>query len=271
MPDAQGNDVNAVFVPVTGFFGFAPVTTVPPTSAEGGAADFVLPEEFRKVGLIKIDGGFEWTLEKNGDDIEYWQEGYSTPTGLANALLAAGLAETSATTRELHSGKVADANGYMTRDASGNPTEYLFFTEEIDKQRRIRRRAAFGKLQSSAENKSTRGEVLGYDDVFVMRRDAAFNNEHMGEWMIPAPATQPAAITTATPASQGAGQVVTITGSRFSGATAVKFGATNAPLFIVDSDTQIRATLPVGSAGTANITVINAAGTSNAQAYTRTV
>jgi hypothetical protein len=267
--DAAGNDVSAVGIPVTGFFGFAPVGTNPPTPAEGGSRSFVLPAAFRKLGLLKVDGGFEWTLEKDGDDLEFWQEGYTIPSGLANVTLAAGLAESNAIVRELHTGKTADANGYLTRDGSGHSTEYLFFSEEIFKNRWIRRRAAFGSLLSSAENKSTRGEVLGYDDVFKMRRDAAFNDEHIGEWWIAPPASSPAVITGATPADQGAGQFVDITGSGFFGTTQVKFGSSNAATFTVNSDGSIRAWLAPSAAGTANITVINDAGTSNAQSYTR--
>lgn len=269
--DSNGNDISAVGIPVTGFLGFASASTVPPTPAEGGDPTYKLPVAFKKVGLIKEDGGFEWTLEPDGDALPFWQDGYTLSSGLANASLAAGLAETSELTRELHTGKTADANHYITRDGSGNSTEYLFFTEEIFKNGYIRRRVAFGKLESSKENKSTRGEVLGYDDVFKMRRDPAFNNEHMGEWLIPPTSTTAATVTGATPASQGAGQSVTITGTGFFGTTQVKFGSANAASFAVNSATEIVAVLPPGSAGAANITVINPAGTSNAFNYTRTV
>jgi hypothetical protein len=40
------------------------------------------------------------------------------------------------------------------------------------------------------------------------------------------------------------GTTVTITGRNFTGATAVRFGATNAASFTVDSDTQITAVSP---------------------------
>jgi hypothetical protein len=57
------------------------------------------------------------------------------------------------------------------------------------------------------------------------------------------------------------GTVVTITGTNFSGATAVKFGAAAAATFTVISATQITATSPAGS-GSVDVTVTNAAGTS---------
>ena len=58
------------------------------------------------------------------------------------------------------------------------------------------------------------------------------------------------------------GTTVTITGSRFTGASAVSFGGTSATGFTVDSDTQITATAPAGTAGTVDVTVTTAGGTS---------
>jgi hypothetical protein len=88
----------------------------------------------------------------------------------------------------------------------------------------------------------------------------------------PAAAGNPApVITAATPSGQGAGQMVRITGAYFTGTTAaqVKFGATAATSIDVISDSTIEAILPSGTAGAANITVANAAGTSTAFSYTR--
>ena len=55
---------------------------------------------------------------------------------------------------------------------------------------------------------------------------------------------------------------VVITGTNFTGASAVKFGSTNASSFTVNSATQITASSPAGSAGAVDITVITAGGTS---------
>jgi hypothetical protein len=62
------------------------------------------------------------------------------------------------------------------------------------------------------------------------------------------------------PISGPPGTTVTLTGSGFSGATEVSFGASPAAGFSVDSDTQITATVPVG-AKTAPISVTTPAGT----------
>jgi phosphodiesterase/alkaline phosphatase D-like protein len=55
---------------------------------------------------------------------------------------------------------------------------------------------------------------------------------------------------------------VIITGTNLTAATAVKFGSTNATSYTVNSDTQITATSPAGSAGAVDVTVTTAGGTS---------
>jgi uncharacterized repeat protein (TIGR01451 family) len=70
------------------------------------------------------------------------------------------------------------------------------------------------------------------------------------------------------------GTSVTVTGSGFTGATAVDFGTVPAASFTVDSDTQITATSPARPAGPVDVTVTTPAGTSAAGAadqytYTR--
>jgi energy-converting hydrogenase Eha subunit A len=64
------------------------------------------------------------------------------------------------------------------------------------------------------------------------------------------------------PASGGTS--VTITGTGFTGATAVKFGGTAATSFSVKSDTSITATSPAGQAGAVDVTVTTPGGTSAA-------
>ncbi len=76
-------------------------------------------------------------------------------------------------------------------------------------------------------------------------------------------APPPPQVTAINPASgdEAGGTAVTITGSGFTGATDVGFGVTSAAAMSVDSDTQITATSPAGTA-TVDITVITPAGTS---------
>ena len=70
-------------------------------------------------------------------------------------------------------------------------------------------------------------------------------------------------VTSLSPTSgpSGGGTTVTISGSDFSGATAVRFGATHATGVTVNSPTQITATAPAGT-GTIDVRVTTAGGTS---------
>jgi hypothetical protein len=184
--DAFGNDVTAVGIPVTGFFGFAPSGTTFPTPEEGASAAFILPAAFQKAGLLTEDGGFEWTLEPDGDPIVFWQEGYSIPSGSANAELVLKLAQYDAVVRRLAWGKTADANGFMTIDAGGHALEFVAFTEEIFKNGVIRRRIAEVTTSGAAVDKSERGSVNGTEITLKLKRSALLNNEHLGEWLIAA-------------------------------------------------------------------------------------
>jgi hypothetical protein len=75
---------------------------------------------------------------------------------------------------------------------------------------------------------------------------------------------------TPTAGTANGGTPVTITGTSFTGATAVKFGGTAATSYTVDSDTQITAVSPAHAAGVVDI-VVSAAGdsaTSSADQFT---
>lgn len=182
--DSFGNDITAVGVPITGFLGFAPAGTTIPTPIEGGAADFVLPVAFERAGLLTEDGGFEWTLEPDGDPIVFWQEGYQIPSGLANAELVAKLAQYDSIVRRLAWGKTPDANGYITIDAGGHALEFVVFTEEIFKNGVIRRRVAEVSVTGAKVDKSERGNVNGTELTFKAKRSVSLGNEHLGEWLI---------------------------------------------------------------------------------------
>jgi hypothetical protein len=182
--DAFGNDITAVGIPVTGFLGFAPSGTAFPSPAVGGADDFQLGNTFKKAGLLTEDGGFEWTLEPDGDPIVFWQDGYSIPSGLANAELVAKLAQYDNIVRQLSWGKTPDENGFITIDAGGHNLEFVIFTEEIFKNGVIRRRIAEASVTAAKVDKSERGSVNGTELTFKAKRSAALNNEHLGEWLI---------------------------------------------------------------------------------------
>lgn len=250
--------------------GFAPLGTEIPTPVAGGAAGFTLPAAYKKAGLLTEDGGFEWSMEADGDPIKFFQDGYEIPSGLSNVTLTVKLAQKDERVRSLVTGKTADANGYMTIDGGGTAVRYVIFTEEIYKNGAIRRRvAANAGIKSVKEDKSERGSVNGYEVVFTIATSPLLNNEHIGEWLLPPTSGAAPVVSAAAPASAAAGASVTITGSGFSGATGVKFGAVSATTFSAVSNTSVTATVPAGSAGSAPIVVTTPAGASNAFPYTR--
>lgn len=73
----------------------------------------------------------------------------------------------------------------------------------------------------------------------------------------------------AAPANAAEGATVTITGANMTGATAVTVGGTAATAVTVVSDTSLTFEMPAGSAGTVDIIVTNANGSSLPLAYTR--
>ena len=272
--DEQGNDVNLVGIPVTGAIALAPAGTEGPTKIQGAMPGFQLPAAFKRVGLVTQDGGPEFTEERDGDPIQFWQDGYSIPTGLANCTVTFTAAETNRIVQELHSGKEPDENGYVEVNAGGHAKRYVMWLEEIFSNGMIRRRIAYSvTVESFQQVKSERGTVMGYAITLRIGTSSKLNNNHYGQWTLnPKDDSVPApAITTAAPVSGAAGASVTLTGSNFTGADAVTFGATEATDFTVDSDTKITAKVPAGAAaGSAPIRVSRGFKVSSAVPFTVT-
>jgi hypothetical protein len=78
---------------------------------------------------------------------------------------------------------------------------------------------------------------------------------------LPLPPTPLVVLVTPPIGSPAGGTAVTITGTGFTGATAVSFGGT-AATFTVDSDTSISATAPAHSIGPVTVSVTTPGGTS---------
>lgn len=186
--DEAGNDVGSVFVPVTGFVGFAPAGTKIPTRTQGKAAQPVLEAAFKKLGLLTDDGGPEWTEEADGDAIPFWQDGYQMPSGLAKVELKITLAQTDAVSQEFIRGVAYDSDKSLVVDASGNPKSYVIWVEEIAKNGTIRRRCcANARVTAIQSAKSKRGEVMGHEVTISLSRSP---KEHPDgqfiEWLLTA-------------------------------------------------------------------------------------
>ncbi len=188
--DAAGNDILNVGVPLGGYLGVGPFGTTLPTAAQGKTNPLtpVLNVAIKKIGLMTTDGGFQFAWAADGDPIEFWQFGYSIPSGLAKVTLTIKSAEAlSDNVRTIVSGTAPTADAYTTIDGGGTSNKYVLFTEEVMSSGAIRRRAAGNAtLQSVSEDKSTRGSVEGQELVFGIDRFAGFGNDHIAEWVIPA-------------------------------------------------------------------------------------
>ena len=107
------------------------------------------------------------------------------------------------------------------------------------------------------------------DPTNLPARPAATIPSPLGDWdmfntVIGYGLTAPPAVTQVAPATGPAGNTVTVTGTGFTGATAVSFGTTPATTFTPSSsspDTELIVIVPVGS-GTVNVTVTTPSGTS---------
>lgn len=76
-------------------------------------------------------------------------------------------------------------------------------------------------------------------------------------------------LTSVAPTTAAAAANVVLTGTGFTGATAVRFGTTPATTFTIDSDTKITVKVPAGAAGPVTIKVIKSALDSDAVAFAR--
>jgi hypothetical protein len=104
---------------------------------------------------------------------------------------------------------------------------------------------------------------VGTDSFDLVASDGVFQSDVTAVSITVAP--DPAVTGVSPPSGPAAGgTTVTITGTDFGGATAVRFGATFAVGFTVNSDTSIAATAPPGTAGAVDIVVTTAGGTSAA-------
>lgn len=190
--DEAGNDLDAVSIPITGFIAVAPLAQANVIApAEGGQQDLVLPAAYRKLGLIKQDGGFQPTDEATGDAIEFWQDGYELGAGTADSTLQVGLAQNDPIVREIVRGAVPDANGHIYVDASGSGEQYLVYTEEVYKTRTgrffVERTNGVARVSAVERDQSERGSVRGWNTTFKRQAHPWFQNRHYSEWVVDEP------------------------------------------------------------------------------------
>jgi hypothetical protein len=113
----------------------------------------------------------------------------------------------------------------------------------------------FGSGAVGAANQGT-SVALSANGAIAIVGGSDDNSNTGAAWIFVSPVTVTSIFPTSGPAAGGTN--VTITGTGFTGASAVMFGGTAAASFNVDSDSSITATSPAGS-GTVDVTVTSAA------------
>lgn len=273
--DAKGNDVSAVPVPIGGLIAFAnydPANVLSDSAFK--ASSVTLPGGFALLGLVKKDGAPQHTREA-GDRLDFWQTGYSI-AGDGTRAFTVSLAENNARVLKLTEGREPNADGIIYVDSSLPDARWIIFGATQFKNGTEERYHGVASVTAIEVDQDERGAVRGKKVTLTWQEDALFTdpNTNMASpfkmWVGSAAgvATTPV-VTAASPTAAVAGAMVVITGSGFTAATGVKFGSTNATVFQVDSDTQIKAAMPPGTAGSAAITVSKGAVTSASFAYTR--
>ena len=269
--DANGFDVAAVGIPLTGKIALAPYGTTLPTPAEMYNSAYALPSPWVNPGLLTVDGGFAYD-EQRSTPIEFFQDGYELTVGTGTLTLAVRLAENSEVVRQITRGKVADASGTMEIDIDGDPIRYCVYTHEEYKNGTARRRAiANAWVRSWAQDKSTRGDVTGGVLTLAIKRDAAHGGGHFRETLIPLDATPNPFISSITPAGLSVGGKVLIEGYNLSGITSMTFDGvtvTSGANRVEMNSGAVLVTIPTGAAGASDVVITTANGTSNTVSYT---
>ena len=190
-PVAHGRDLEKVGVALTGAAAIMEVTEdfTPPAVAEFAAEAYTLPAGFRGLGLRKTDGAPEWSDEADGDALEFFEDGYTIPSGLVTVTCTMILAQTSPLIIELKTGvDISTANG-GDLDLGGNAKRYLLYTEEVYRTAGggtlIERRLAEATVQSVTHQKPERGEVRGHEVTFAVGRSTLLGGRHVRYALVP--------------------------------------------------------------------------------------
>jgi hypothetical protein len=225
--------------------------------ANGGGCVWVLPAHSGNLDGMSVTAGNVYKLAGNGG---------STPTSDGTAGVQANVAGTSQVT--------IDSAGNVVLAVQSGPS---FGTSPAIQVLAETTGTFYGTSMTAGDVYTVAGgasnllatlsgptSVLNAGSGNLLFTDGASSSANLDEL-----SGAPAAVPVVSAISPNSGPVaggtsVTITSSvpNFTGATAVKFGATAATTFTVNSATQITATSPAGSAGTVDVTVTGSGGTS---------
>ena len=180
--DANGNDLDAVSVPVTGFVAVQlSGTAVYVTPEDGAKTPFVIPTGYKKVGLL-TEKGAPQDDSKSDDDIELWQTGYKLRGDVTSRTLEVTTAELNDTVRELTNGVAPDENGMIVVD-QGNDNQFPLLEYIKYKNGMSLRRNGPARISTVKPAQQSRGDVAGYDITFEWIRTDELGGFYR-EWVV---------------------------------------------------------------------------------------
>jgi hypothetical protein len=190
--DSQGNDLDAVGVPITGVAAYAPVASANVIAKdELGASPLVLPVAAKRLGLYKVDGGPADSRE-SGDKIEFFQKGYSL-AGDGTRAVVINLAEQNAHVKALIEGVEPDENGVYEVSSSLPDNRFILYVVTRYRGGKEKRREGVASITAVEPDQQTRGEVEGSAVTFTWQEDPLFNDAPFWEWGPDVPGTTPEA------------------------------------------------------------------------------
>jgi hypothetical protein len=179
--DSQGNDLDAVQVPLTGLAAYAPLLEANVIAkADLGASPLVLPAAFDRLGLYKQDGGPAPSREGE-DEIQFFQKGYSL-AGDAVRSVVIGLAEDNAAVRALTEGVEPDANGVIEVSSSLPNNRFILLVVTKYRNGAEKRQIGVASVTAVEQDQSERGSVEGANVTFTWHEHELFNDAPFWQW-----------------------------------------------------------------------------------------
>lgn len=223
------------------------------TSAGGSTADFTEP-----------DGGVKGVEPTGFDNILYYTPPTPTYTGTKNVIWYNAFGDPITVTINVTGATPTLGSVSPTSGPSTGGTSVTINGTNLSGATLVKFGSNTGSITATTSTSVTATSPAGSGtvNVSVTTPGGTATLTNAFTYTVPAPT-----VTSVSPSSgpSAGGSSVTITGTGFTGATAVKFGATNAGSVVVNSATSITATSPAGS-GTVDITVTTPGGTSTTSA-----
>jgi YVTN family beta-propeller protein len=249
---------NSVYVPT--FTG----GTVDVISAASNTVTSVLSDDLVQPvdAVLSQDGALAYVADFYSDDVAV----FSTATGQLLATIPVGMAPfalaTSPNGGSIYTADQGDGSVYTINTVSDKVTS----TVGIGAAPQDRYGDGPLGITTSADGSTvyvttSAGPASAYAISTSTGAVTALNDGYVAAGITTLPLPQVTGVSPSGGAPAGGSQV-TVTGSGFTGASAVDFGAVAATAFTVNSATSITATVPPGAAGIVDVTVTDAAGAS---------